>query len=209
MVIYNVQTNGACNQLVIELISDTIYIDTSLVAYVTGNINLNIPRDPRKSVKAYLIGKSFFKAKFQGTGKVYLHATLGNYHKFGLKDNEDLIINHRAFVVCRDAIDISPHYDYSLKNFLTGVPMVNMLAKGTGAIMVLMPGPVQEIQLKEDKFVAFGNEVAAYTTQLKISREVVGDNWPANQRMARVFRGTGSVFFCPIPNKGSKSRSAR
>ncbi len=154
-------------------------------------------------------GKQYYKPKFQGTGKIFLHATLGSYHKFALKDDEELFVNPNAFIVCRDSVKITPHSNFSLKNFLSGVPMINMMVKGTGSVMVLMPGPVQECALKEDKFIDFGTQVAGYSTQLRVTREVIGDNWPNSPKMARVFRGTGSVFFCPIPNKGSRSRSSK
>lgn len=211
MVIYNVQSNGSCNQLIIELINDSIYIEPSMIAYVMGNINFESKNQMPTNFNAMVSGQKYFKPKLQGTGKIFLHATLGTYHKFGLKDNEnELILGPNVFIACRESVQITPQVNISLANFLTGVPMVNMQAKGNGNVMILMTGPVQEIALKEEKFMCFGHEVAAYSPQLKVSREIIGRNWPSGQKMARVFRGTGSVFFSPIPNKGaSRARSSK
>jgi uncharacterized protein (AIM24 family) len=207
MVIYTVQSNGACNQLVIELINDAVLVDAQTVAYVTGNIDLEASDNTfGTKFKSYFIGASVFKPTFRGTGKIYLNATLGSYHKFSLKNNEELLINPKVFIACRNSIEVKPQLNFSLKNFLTGVPLLSMYFKGTGSIMVVMPGPVQECALKEDKFVAIASEVAAYNTTLKVSREIVGKNWLGDQKMAKVYRGTGSVFFSPIPNKDSRSR---
>lgn len=207
MVVYTVQSNGECNQLVIELINDAVFIDAQTVAYVSGNIDMEASDNTfGTKLKSYFIGSSIFKPTFRGTGKIYLHATLGSYHKFSLKNNEELLINPKVFLVCRNSIEVTPQLNFSLKNFFTGVPLLNMLVKGTGSIMVVMPGPVQECVLKEDKFVAIATEVAAYNTALKLSREIIGKTWLSEQKMAKVYRGTGSVFFSPIPNKDSRSR---
>ncbi len=207
MVIYNVQTNGASNQLVIELINDTISIDAESVAYVTGNINLDADEESfSKKLKAYFVGKKVNKPKFHGTGKIYLYATLGSYHKFSLKNGEELYLNPSVFVVCRDSVELIPQVSLSVKNFLSGVPLVNLKAKGHGSLMVLMPGPLQECILNDEKFVALGKQIAAYSTTLTRTREIFGKTWFSDPKMAHVFRGKGSLFFCPIPNKDSKSK---
>ena len=207
MVIYNVQSNGPCNQLVIELIDDTVYVEANLIAYISGEINLETKNN--QDDKSMFIGKEYFKPKFEGTGKIYLHATLGSYHKFALKEKEELVLGPYAFVACRESIQIIPKLTISLRKFLSGMPMISLLAKGTGNVMVLMAGPVQEITLKDEKFMVFGSEVAAYSPQLRVTREIVGRNWAIGPKMARVFRGTGSVFFSPIPNKDARLRISK
>lgn len=205
MVVYNVQSNGPCNQLVIELINDSIFIEPNAIAYVTGNINFDAQAETFSNrFQAKFVGKKYFKPKFQGTGKIYLKATLGSYHKFSLKDDEELLLGPNAFIACRDSIQVSPQLNISAKNFFSGVPMVNLLVKGNGNVMILMPGPVQECILTDDKFVVFGEDIAAYSTKLKVTKEIFGKSWPNVQKMAKVFRGTGSIFFTPIPNKDSK-----
>lgn len=210
MVIYNVQSNGACNQLVIELINDSIYIDAESVAYVSGNINMDVSDEPfQVKCQAYFLGKSLFRPKFKGTGKIYMYATLGTYHKFALQNNEELYLNPKVFIACRDSIIIKPHLNISVKNFITGVPMKNLSVQGTGSVMVLMPGPVQECSLQDQKFVAIDKEIAAFSPTLEITREIVGKNWLSEQKNAQVYRGTGHIFFSPIPNKDSKSRISK
>lgn len=209
MVIYNVQSNGSCNQLVIELINDTIYVDSNMVAYVTGNINLESKNEAANSLKALWINKDCYKPKFQGTGKIFIRATLGSFYKFALKEGEELIINPCAFVACRESISVIPKINFSLRRFLTGIPMVDLSVKGNGNVMAVMSGPVQEIQLKNEKFLALGAEIAAYSPQLTVTREIVGKNWLSGPKMARIFRGTGSVFFAPIPNKDAASRISK
>lgn len=210
MVIYNVLSNGPCNQLVIELINDSIYIDEQSVQYISGNINIDISEHPLSNkLKSYIFGKSIFKPKFRGTGKIYLNATLGSYHKFSLKDGEELYLHPKVFTVCRDSISITPKINLSLKNFLSGVPILHMFVKGNGSVMILMPGPIQEQILNDEKFLAIGHEIAAYSPQLKVTREIIGKTWLSDPKMARVFRGKGKIFFCPIPNKDARSRIAK
>lgn len=208
MVIYNIQTNGACNQLVIELINDTVFVEPSAVAYVSGAVALVAELVGWKNkLKALFIGKNHFKPSFKGTGKIYLVATLGSYHKFTLKPQEELVITRKAFIACRNSVTIKPELKITLGDLLSGAPLVNTIVTGTGNVMILMPGPVVEHELKNDKFVAYAHDVAAYTKQLHVYREFAGKGGlNIAHKMVQVYRGTGNLFFTPIPNKDSKTK---
>jgi uncharacterized protein (AIM24 family) len=206
MVIYNIQANGASNQLVIELINDSVLVEPNSVVYITGDIKLNAsPDTPYSRFKASFIGSSYYKPTYSGTGKIYLKATLGTYHKFVLKDDNELILGPNTFVACRNNLELTPTIKISLQQFLTGAPSVETKIKGNGNVMILMPGPVMEYVLNSDKFVAYSNDIAAYSPTLQVTREFAGKGWLniANKRV-QVFRGTGSVFFSPHPNKGTR-----
>lgn len=208
MVIYNIQTNGACSQLVIELINDTVFVEPSAVAYVSGAVELtaDIPGWKNK-LKSLLIGKHHFKPFFKGTGKIYLVATLGSYHKFTIQPQEDLIINKYAFIACRTSVTIRPEMKISFGDLLSGAPILNTVASGTGNVMILMPGPVIAQELKNDKFVAYAHDVAAYSKTLRVYKEFAGKGGlNIANKMVQIYRGTGNVFFTPIPNKDSKRK---
>lgn len=209
MVIYNIQTNGACNQLVIELINDTVFVEPSAVAYVSGSVALDAELTGWKNkFKALFIGKQHFKPSFKGTGKIYLVATLGSYHKFTLKPQEDLVITRKAFIACRNSVTIKPEIKASFGDLISGAPLVKTIASGVGNVMILMPGPVVEHELKNDKFVAYAHDVAAYTKHLHVYREFAGKGGlNIAHKMVQVYRGTGNLFFTPIPNKDSKRKS--
>ena len=181
MVIYNIQSNGASSQLVVELMSDGVHLEPHSVAYVEGDLeyesSLNSLSD---GLKAHFIGRQYYKPIYKGTGKIYLKPTLGYYHKFTVNDNDDLTISKNAFVVCRSSIQLIPQIKPSLIKFLSGSPMVNTLIKGNGNLVIKMPGEVTDI--------------AAYTLGLNVTREVSAG------RTVQVFRGTGSVYFSPHPN---------
>lgn len=208
MIIYNIQTNGASNQLVIEVINDVVFVEPTAIAYVVGNLTLDAASGGfAKRVKAMLIGKRYFKPTFTGTGKIYLNATLGSYHKFTLEENEELILTSSAFIACRNSVTINPDICTSIISFISGLPMVKTVAKGHGSIMIVMPGPVIEYELKDDKFIAYGTDIAAYSKQLTVTREFAGKGWlDIAHKMVKIYRGTGKIYFCPNPNKDSKRK---
>lgn len=208
MIIYNVQTNGACNQLIIEVLNDTVLVESDVVAYVTGNLTLNADMESNlsKRIQSFFIGKRFFKPSYSGTGKIYLKATLGTYHKFNLENDEELVLTPNAFIACRNTITVTPDVSPSIINFISGLPLVKPIAKGSGALMVRMRGPIVEYELKDekDKFIAFDSDIAAYSKQLLLTRELAGKGWLSiSQKMVQNFRGKGKVYFSPNPNKGA------
>ncbi len=210
MVIYNIQTNGACSQLLIELINDSVFVEPSAVAYVSGSVALEADVVGwRNKLKALFIGKKHFKPSFKGTGKIYLTATLGTYHKFTLKPQEELVITPKAFIACRNSVTMRAEIKTSFGDLISGAPLVNTIVSGTGNVMILMPGPIVEHELKNDKFIAYAQDVAAYTKQLHVYRELAGKGGlNIAHKMVQVYRGTGYVFFTPIPNKDSKKKAS-
>lgn len=208
MVIYNIQSNGPSNQLVIELLNDAVFVEPSSVAYISGHIQLDATvKGFKNKLKAYFIGKKYYKPCFSGSGKIYLKATLGSYHKFTIKQDENLVIGPNAFIACRDSIQVIPLVSASVSNFLSGLPSISTLVKGVGNVVVHMPGPVVETELKDDKFVAYGNDIAAYSQNLKLTRETAGKGWLSiASKMVQVYRGSGTLYFTPNPNKDSKDK---
>jgi len=206
MVIYNIQNNGDSSQLVIELMNDGVLIEPKAIAYVTGDLKLDSPKASwAAKLLAHFIGSGYFKPIYRGSGKIYLKATLGTYHKFSIKENEPLVIGPKAFIACRDIITVAPQIKLSLTKFFSGTPQISTVVNGSGNLVVLMPGPVVELKLQDEKFQAYSSNVAAYTLSLKVNREQAGSGWMSVvHNMIKVYRGTGSLYFTPHPNKDSK-----
>lgn len=207
MVIYNITTNGPSTELVIELINDTVFVEPNAVGYVSGAITMDATcKDFNDRFLSYFIGKRFFKPAFKGTGKIYMKATVGTYHKFTIREESNLIVDKYAFIACRETISVRPRVGVSLGKFLSGTPMVDTIVHGNGNVVVHMPGPVQELKLNNEKFVAYKSDIAGYSDTIKVTRERAGNGWLAiANKMVRVYRGSGSLYFTPHPNKDAKS----
>ncbi len=205
MVTYTTQSNGATTALIIELVDDKAYVEANCIAYITGNITLDANPDGLKGkMRARVIGTNHYKPRLQGTGKIYLRSTLGCYQKLNLTTAHELVINNAAFVTCPDTIKLLPLVQPSVDKFLSGTPMITTVVQGNGTLILYSPGPLVEHNLKEDKFVAFANDVIAYEPQITVTREFAGNGWlNIAHKMVRVYRGSGKLYFCAIPNKGS------
>lgn len=206
MVNYDIQKNGASTQLVIELEKDSVYIDSSFIAYIIGDLKLEATDDPLSSkILAHFIGSQYFKPRISGSGKIYLKSTLGSYHIFNLKHHDSLVISPNVFICCHHEVKIDNNIKPTIDKFLSGTPMINSVVNGDGNVVALMPGPVIELKLNNDKFVAYNKDIAAYSSNLKITREPAGSGWlGVAQTMVKIYRGTGSIYFSPHPNKDSK-----
>ncbi len=208
MVIYNIQTNGPSSQLVIEVINDSVFVEASLVAYVLGDLAFDGSiHGVENMANAYFLGREFYKPRYIGSGKIYMKATLGTYHKFSLKEENGLIISPSVFIACRDSIKISPVVKWSFSNFLSGAPLAFTRASGNGNILIHVPGPVVELKMDKEKFIAFGSDVAAYSEEIERSRERAGRGiLRATRKMVDVYRGTGNLYFTPNPNKDARRK---
>lgn len=204
MIVYNIQTNGESSQLVIELINDSVYVEPDAVAYIVGKIDLvGKIKGIKDKLTSHLIGQRHYKPSYKGSGKIYLKASYGTFHKFNIKDQENIILQPEYFRACRSSVEVKPKF--TTGKFISGLPLLQTVVSGHGNMMAVFPGPIKEIKLENDVFTAFASDVVAYSSKLKVKKTSAGKSKNTSMKCAgtqvTVFSGTGIIYFVPQRNK--------
>jgi uncharacterized protein (AIM24 family) len=117
-------------------------------------------------------------------------------------NNDHLILETGVFCAAHGQLTISPKFNLSLKNQLSGLPIMQTHVQGSGHLIISSPGPMQTLELNNDKFIAT-NGILARSNSLSYTKEPLINNTrlQENTKLAHVFRGTGKILFAPYCNQ--------
>jgi len=202
---YKIISKNDVQYVEIIMTDETIIVEAGLMHYYQGNIRMKNPLPGAgKIVKAKLSGEKVFRPRYYGTGKLVLSPSLVNYFAIHL-NNDEFIIDKGSFCASDDSITIDIFVNKMSTSILSGEGLVQTLVKGTGTVIISVPGAVETIKLENDTLVTDGAFSVARSQSLDfqiqkssssmISSMTSGEGW------VNVFHGTGSVFLTPVPNR--------
>ncbi|KPA13055.1 transcriptional regulator [Candidatus Magnetomorum sp. HK-1] len=202
---YKIISKNDVQYVEILMTDETIIVEAGLMHYYQGDISMENPiPEAGKIFKAKLSGEKIFRTLFHGTGKLVLSPSLVNYHAIKLED-ETFIVDKGAFCAADEGITIDIFVNKASTGVLSGEGMIQTLVKGTGTVIISVPGPIETIHLEDDTLVADGafsvarsqslNFQTQKSTSSMISSMTSGEGW------VNVFQGTGTVLLSPVPNR--------
>jgi uncharacterized protein (AIM24 family) len=202
---YIIHSKNDVQYVEIRMADETIVVESGLMHYYQGNITMENPMPgPQKILKAKMSGENIFKPLYQGTGTLFLTPSFNDYYE--LKMNDDVfIIDKGAFCASDSGLTIDISVNKALTGMMSGEGLVQTLVKGTGSVIISVPGPVEIIQLEKDTLIVDGPFIVARSESLEfearqISRSMIktitsGEGW------VNAVSGTGTVLLSPVPNK--------
>ncbi|MBF0452999.1 MAG: AIM24 family protein [Candidatus Magnetomorum sp.] len=202
---YKIRSKNDVQYVEITITDETVIVEAGLMHYYLGNITMENPMPGAgKIFKAKLSGEKAFRPRYHGTGKLVLTPSFEDYFAISLND-EAYIIDKGAFCASDENIMIDISVNKALTGMLSGEGMVQTLIKGTGTVIIAVPGPVEKIQLENETLVVDGDFTVARSQSLNFQTQKVdpsiiksitsGEGW------VNVIQGTGTVFISPVPNK--------
>jgi len=202
---YKIHSINDVQYVEITMSDDTIIVEAGLMHYYQGDIIIeNTMPGAKKMVKARLSGEKIFRPSYQGTGKLVLTPSFKDYYALQMND-ETYIIDKGAFCAADSSIEIDIHVNKALTGMVSGEGFVQTLVKGTGTVILSVPGPVETIQLEKDTLIVDGSFVVARSQSLDFRAQKAlpsivktitsGEGW------VNAVSGTGTVLLSPVPNK--------
>jgi uncharacterized protein (AIM24 family) len=202
---YIIHSKNDVQYVEIELLDETVVVESGLMHYYQGKITMDNPMPgTKKMLKAKMSGEKVFKPLYKGTGKLFLAPSFNDYYALKM-NNEAFIIDKGAFCASDSAISVDVSVNKALTGLMSGEGMLQTLVKGKGTVIMSVPGPVETIQLNNDTLIVDGPFIVARSDSLdfearQISRSIIqsitsGEGW------VNAVSGTGTVLLSPVPNK--------
>jgi uncharacterized protein (AIM24 family) len=188
----------------ITLNNETFRTESGAMYYMRGNITMESKAPSIGGfLKAAVTGESIFRPTYTGTGELYLEPTAMGIHIMEL-NGETWILENGSYYGSDMSIEVDVHREKALTAFKSGEGFLDFQTKisGTGRVLVLTPGPVEEINLENDKLVVDGKFAFARSASLQYSAEkatksIIG-SMTSGEGMVRVYQGTGKVLMSPF-----------
>jgi len=190
----------------VELDDDDVRTERGALNHMQGSIAMDVPVP---SLKAWWVSlfsdESLLRPRYSGTGSVCLDSTFGGYHVMKVCSGERWILDTKCFWASDGEVKLSVHRESTWTSWWAdqGLFWYKTALKGEGQVVLSVDGPVQEIDLVNDRLVADGPFVIARTQGIRMkikrpARSMIAF-WLSGQKRAYVYEGTGKLLLCTTP----------
>mgnify|MGYP001247319094 CR=1 FL=1 len=201
---FHILTKEGVNYVEVLMNNETVRTESGAMRYVLGRIEMQ-SKAPSVGgfLKAAFTGESVFRPTYTGTGKLVLEPTLMSFYQLDLM-NDKLVLDRGAYWCSDGNIEVSAIANKVGAAVLSGEGMFQTTVAGTGKVLICIPGPVEIIDLNNDRLVVDGTFAVARSASLnfkveKSTKSLFG-TMTSGEGLVNVFEGTGRVWLCPVPN---------
>ena len=203
---FEVESSEGMRWVRIDLKNDDVRTERGALNHMKGAIAMDVPFPTLKTWWVSLFSdESPLRPRYHGTGSVWLDSTLGGYHVMKIKPGDRWILDGKCFWASDGEVKLSVHRETMWTSWWAdqGLFWYKTALKGQGHVVLAVDGPVEEVELKDDRLVADGAFVIARTAgiRLRIRRPARSfiSYWLSGQKLAYSYEGTGKLLLCTVP----------
>jgi uncharacterized protein (AIM24 family) len=201
---FQVLSREGVNWVEIILNNEMVRTESGAMRYIRGNIQME-SKAPGVGgfLKAMVTQESAFKPTYTGTGKLVLEPTIYSFHELNLS-GETYVLDRGAYWASDASIEVSAQANKAATSLLGGEGWFQTTVKGAGKVIICIPGPVEILQLQNERLVVDGSFAVARSASLnykveRSTRSMFG-SMTSGEGIVNVFEGSGTVHLCPVPN---------
>lgn len=190
----------------VDLDRDDVRTERGALNHMKGSVQMDVPWPTLQAWWVSLFSdESLLRPRYHGTGSVYLDSTLGGYHVMQVKSGERWILDTKCFWASDGEVKLSVHREPIWTSYWAdqGLVWYKTALKGEGQVVLAVDGPVEEVELVDDRLVADGPIVIARTAGISLSVRRPARSWVSywmsGQKLASVYQGTGKLLLCTTP----------
>ena len=203
---FEVVEREGLNLVKATLNNETVRTEAGAMYYMRGNIKMESKMPSAGGfLKSMVTGESIFRPTYTGTGELFLEPSFSSYHIFDCAGKEWLI-QAGAYWASEEPVKLDVHRDKVMTSFLSGKGALNFWtkAKGNGKVIVVAQGPVEEINLNNDRLVVDGQFAVAWENSLdykieKATKSLLGSA-TSGEFLVSTYQGTGKLYLAAVPN---------
>jgi len=190
----------------VGLDGDSVRTERGALHHMKGALTMDVPWPTLRAWWVSLFSdESLLRPRYSGTGTVYLDSSLGGYHLLEVTPGERWILDTKCFWASTGGVKLSIHRERFLTALRAGEGLLwyKTALKGEGQAVLSVAGPVEAVQLANDRLVTDGPFVVARTEgiSMRVRRPAKSliSYWLSGQKMAYVYEGTGTLLLCAVP----------
>ncbi|GAA6618417.1 AIM24 family protein [Scytonema sp. NUACC26] len=183
--------------------NETVRTESGALYYMRGNITMQ-SKTPSAGgfLKSLATGENIFRPTYTGTGELYLEPSLSGFHIMELNGTE-WILDSGAYWASDGNVEVGVERNKLLSGLIGGEGLFQTKVKGRGQVVMMAQGPVEVVQLQNDRLVVDGNFAIARTNTLnyrveKATKSILG-SMTSGEFLVSTFEGTGTILLAPVP----------
>ncbi|MEA5506825.1 AIM24 family protein [Halotia wernerae UHCC 0503] len=187
----------------LTLQNETVRTESGAMYYIRGNITMQSKAPSAGGfLKSLATGENIFRPTYTGTGELFLEPSLSGYHILELDGNE-WILDSGSYWASDGSVEVGIERNKMISGLIGGEGLFQTKVKGRGKVVMVAQGPVEIVQLRNDRLVVDGNFAIARTNTLnyrveKATKSLLG-SMTSGEFLVNAFEGTGTVLLAPVP----------
>jgi uncharacterized protein (AIM24 family) len=185
--------------------NETIRAESGALHYMQGRIELKTPMPSAGGIlKSMVTAETIVRPTYTGTGTIFFGPPIFGEHMILELNNEAWVLDRGAYVCSDNSVEVGAFRNKAMSALMSGEGWFQTKVEGKGKVVLQAQGPVQAIDLRDDKLVVDGSFAVARQAQLDFSvqRATKGllGSAASGEGLVNVIQGTGRVYIAPIPN---------
>jgi len=204
MAVWSIKKRDLVSYVEAELDNESVRTEAGAMRYYQGPIQMESKMPSIGGfLKSRLSGEKVFRPVYTGSGKLVLEPSFEHFFELKLED-QACVLDRGAYWASDSGIETDIKINKVSTSLLAGEGIIQTVVKGTGSVIVKAPGPIEVIDLQDDRLVVDGSFAVARSTSLDFSiqqstRSLLG-TVTSGEVLVSVLQGTGRVYLSPIPN---------
>lgn len=203
-VTFDVLNRERLNMVKVELENAAFRYEAGAMHYMQGTLKLesNVP-GMGKLFKSMITKEKIIKPVISGTGTVFMQPSFGEFTILELQ-NDEWILDQGAYYASEMNVEIGAYTNRAISAMFSGEKWFQTVVAGTGKVIITSAGPLEEIELINDKLIVDGRFAVARTSgiELKVEKATRGifSTVISGEGLVNTFTGTGKVLIAPVDN---------
>ncbi len=202
---FSVEEKQMLKMVKVEMQNASFRCESGAMYYMQGNLQLESKMPSAGGLlKSMVTRESAFKPTISGSGTVYLEPSFGEFTIMELR-NETWILDKGAYYASEMGIEISMWTNKAVSGFFSGEGFFQTQVSGSGKLVIVSNGPLEEINLVNDRLVVDGSFAVARTAGIEftVNKASKGlfSTFTSGEGIVNTFTGTGKVLLAPAANR--------
>lgn len=202
---FSVEEKQMLKMVKVEMQNTMFRCESGAMYYMQGNLQIESKMPSAGGLlKSMVTKETAFKPTISGTGTVYLEPSFGEFTIMDLR-NETWILDKGAYYASEMGIEVGLWTNKAISGLFSGEGFFQTQVSGTGKVIVVSNGPLEEINLVNDRLVVDGSFAVARTAGIEftVNKATKGlfSSWTSGEGIVNTFTGTGKVLIAPAANR--------
>lgn len=185
--------------------NQSVRAEAGALHYLQGQIQIEAAMPTAASfLKSFATSETIFKPTYTGTGTIYFGPPIfGEYMVLEL--NGDSWVVDRGAYVCSDiTVEVGAWRNQAATALFSSEGWFQTSVSGKGQVVIQAHGPIEVIDLVNDRLVVDGSFAVARQAHLRFAVQKATKGWltsaASGEGLVNVIEGTGRVLISPFPN---------
>jgi uncharacterized protein (AIM24 family) len=189
----------------VELQNSAFRYESGGMYYMRGSLELeaNLP-SAGGFLKSMVTKEHIVKPVIRGSGTVYMEPTFGEFTILDLK-GEEWILDKGAYYASEMGIEIGLFTNKAFSSLFSGEGFFQTRVSGIGKVVIISNGPLELVELNNEKFVVDGPIAVARTAGINLSvakaTKGIFSSMTSGEGIVNTFTGTGRIYIAPVANR--------